>query len=164
MVIISKEIEEALQYRIQQEEQSVWMYRAMSHWLNLNGFPGAAKLWMKYSKEERQHSKWAYERLLSLNILPITPALEKPKMVFKSLQNVVAISLEHEMEVTKQCEEFAKKCQELSDYKNFELALQYCKEQTEEIAKLQDIVDQINSFGESKEALRLLDNWLDRQV
>jgi len=163
MVIISKEIVDLLQYRIQQEEQSVWIYRAMSHWLDLNGYVGAAKLWMRYSKEERKHSKWACRRLLDLNVLPIVPALTQPKSEFKSLQQVIALSYAHEMEITEQCEQFAKKCMELADFKNLELAQLYCKEQVEELNKLQTIIDQLNAFGESKEALRLLDNWLNEQ-
>lgn len=160
MAIINEKIKGLLQYRIKQEEQSSRIYRAMSNWLNLNGFTGAAGLWRKYSDEELKHANWAYERLLDLNILPEIPELDQPELEFKGLPQIIALSYRHEVDITDQCEELAMECMKQGDFKNLELAQLYCKEQVEELSKFQLLIDQLNSFGEDKISLRLLDNFI----
>lgn len=158
-MVINFNIIKLLNFRIEQEEQSSRIYSAMSNWLNLNGFLGASKLWKKYSEEELVHAGWTYQFMLDLNILPPTPELKTPQVDgFKGLPQIIALSLAHEMKITKQCNELAKACLSEGDFLSFELAQRYCKEQIDEIAKLQTFVDKLNAFGESNEVLRLLDN------
>lgn len=158
-MVINFNIIKLLNFRIEQEEQSSRIYSAMSNWLNLNGFVGASKLWKKYSDEELVHAGWAYQFMLDLNILPPTPELKTPQVDgFKGLPQIIALSLAHEISITKQCNELAKACLNESDFLSFELAQRYCKEQIDEIAKLQTFVDKLNAFGESNEVLILLDN------
>jgi len=157
MAIVSDKVIDKLQYRIQQEELSSRIYRAMSIWLDLNGYTGAAKLWKSYSDEELTHAEWAYKQLLDLNILPIVSTLDKPQATFKGLPQIVAMSYKHEVDITEQVEEFAKVCLLNSDFKNLALAQKYCDEQVGELAKTQAWIDKLETFGEDKIALRMLD-------
>jgi ferritin len=158
MALIPQKVIAKLQYRINQEEQSSRIYKAMSVWLNLNGFKGAAKLWQKYSDEELKHAEWAYERLLDLNILPVVNNIDRPQSEFKGLANVIALSYAHEVDITRQCQELTQVCMDEGDFMDMELAQRYCKEQAEELAKTQSWIDKLTAFGEDKIALRLLDN------
>jgi ferritin len=45
-----------------------------------------------------------------------------------------------------------------ADHMLYELALKFLKEQVEEHSKMQNWVDQLNSFGTDKIAMRLLDH------
>ena len=45
MAVISDKMIAAWQTRIKHEDFNVKVYLAMSNWLNLSGFPGAAALW-----------------------------------------------------------------------------------------------------------------------
>lgn len=157
MAIISEKIIKLLNYRIQQEENSSRIYKAMSVWLDYNGFTGAAKLWQKYSDEERVHMEWAYQYLLDLNVNPETPSLPEPQLEFKGLPQIIALSYQHEVEITNQCKALAKAAQDEGDYLLLPLALKYCGEQVEELAKTQGWIDKLESFGSDKIALRLLD-------
>ena len=158
MAFISEKIIDLMNYRIHEEELSARLYKAMSVWLNYNGFTGAAALWDSYSKEEVIHSEKAYNYLLDLDILPEVPTLEQPQITFTNFQEVIQESYKHELVVTGQCNRLAKVAFEEGDFMTMNLAQWYLNEQTEEISKTKGWVDKLNAFGQSKEALRLLDN------
>lgn len=164
MAIISENIKGVLNYRIEQEEASSRLYKSMSIWLNYNGFLGSAKLWDKYSQEELVHSQWAYNYLLDLNIKPTVPGLSLPQAYFKGLPEIIALSFQHELKITEQCKELVKQAQSEGDFMAMELGLRYCKEQVEELGKFQNLLDQLESFGSDKTALRLLDNFISENL
>jgi ferritin len=158
MAFISKKIEDLINLRIFEEEQSSRIYLAMAKWLSFNGYAGASKLWAKYASEENNHSGWAYTYLEDLDILPKVPALEAPKCEFKGLEDICKQSYDHEIMVTKSCNELAKAAAAEGDYMTVELAQRYLKEQAEEIGKTTYWLDRIEAFGNSPESLRLLDD------
>lgn len=164
MAIISEKIVKLMNYRIQQEEASSRIYKAMSSWLGFNGYTGAEKLWQKYSDEERIHLEWAYAYLLDLNIKPDTPSLPEPQNEFKGLAQIIALSYSHEVDITNQVKVLAKAAQDEGDYLLLPLALKYCSEQVEELSKTQLLLDQLESFGSDKIALRLLDNYISENL
>lgn len=161
-MVISKTIINLLNYRIQQEEQSSRIYKAMSVWLNLNGYTGASKLWGSYSKEELDHADWAYKYLLDLNLLPVTPSQEEPEIEFKGLPQIIALTMKHELDITNQCKDLSMQCLRENDIMTFGLAQKYVEEQINEIAKAQLWIDKLNAFGEDKIALRLLDEEMGK--
>jgi len=158
MAFISKKIEDLINFRIVEEEKSSRLYLAMSKWLGYNGYTGASKLWNTYSQEEVKHSQIAYSYLEDLDLLPKVPALEHPLCEFKGLPEICKASYDHEMLITQQCNDLAKAAAGEGDYMTLELAQRYLKEQVEEIGKTTYWLDKLDAFGESPEALRLLDN------
>lgn len=156
--LISDECISVLQLRIQQEEQSSRIYLSMSMWLNNEGYSGAASLWLKYSKEEMGHADWSRNYLLAMGITPDTPLLSKESNVYAGLPQIIDLSYEHEITVTKQCKELADKALKTGDHMLYTLAGQYLKEQVEESDKMQTWIDKLQAFGTDKIALRLLDN------
>ena len=147
-----------LNYRVQQEEQSSRIYLSMSMWLNNNGYLNSAKLWKKYSDEERGHADIARDYLLNMGVQPATPALEQPDEEYKGLPDIIRQSFDHEVTITTQCSELANHALKDGSHMLYELALHYLREQNEEHGKMQDLVDQLNAFGEDKIAMRLLDH------
>lgn len=147
-----------LNYRIQQEEYSARIYLAMSMWLNNEGYTGAAALWKTYSDEEMKHADLARTYLLSFGIQPATPRLDQPKQIFSGLPEIINLSFEHEIEVSKQIKDMANHALSYGDHMLYELCLAYLKEQVEEHDKTQTWVDKLDAFGTDKIALRLLDN------
>lgn len=155
---ISKECIDILNYRIEQEELSSRLYHAMSMWLNDKGYMGAAKRWQEDADGEMVHAGWAKEFLLDMGIQPKIPALKEPIQSFKSLPDIIRRSFEHEITVTKQCNDLATHALKYSDHMLYQLAAKYMTEQQEELGKIQTILDKLEAFGEDKVALRLLDN------
>ena len=156
--LLSEECVNVLQYRIQQEEQSSRLYQSMSLWLNIEGYSGAASLWMKYSQEELTHANWSRDYLLSMGITPETPMLPAQPTMYQGLPQIIEASYEHEITITKQIKELADKAFKTGDHMLYTLAAQYLKEQVEEHDKTQTWVDKMKAFGTDKIALRMLDD------
>jgi len=157
MALIESKIEGLLQYRIVQEEQSSRLYKSMSVWLEFNGYLGASKLYQKYSDEELKHADWTYKYLMALNIKPVVPSQQLPQGDFKGLSQIIALSYQHEVDITEQCKELTRLAQVESDFLTHQLGLKYITEQVEELGKIQTLLDMLESFGTDKIALRLLD-------
>lgn len=156
--LLSDECIGVLQYRIQQEEQSSRIYLSMSMWLNNEGYTGAASLWLKYSQEEMSHANWSRDYLLAMGIIPNVPLLTAEPNIYQGLPQIIELSYNHEIDVTKQCKELADKAFKTGDHMLYTLAGQYLKEQREEHDKMQTWMDKLKTFGTDKIALRLLDN------
>lgn len=150
----------SLNYRIEQEELSSRLYEAMSLWLNDNGFMGAAKAWKKDADDEMTHAEWAKEYLLDMGVQPVLPALSKPLQDFAGLPDIIKKSYDHEVIVTKQCNDLANEALKTSDNLLYQLANKFLHEQQEELGKLQTLLDKLSAFGEDQIAMRLLDNEL----
>lgn len=147
-----------LNYRIQQEELSSRIYLSMSMWLNNEGYIGAASLWRKYSNEEMTHADWSRDYLLAMGVNPETPALTAQNNVYAGLPEIIQLSYDHEIIVTKQIKDMASDALKKGDHMLYELCLHYLKEQVEEHDKTQTWLDKLTAFGQDKVALRLLDN------
>lgn len=147
-----------LNYRVQQEDYSSRFYLAMSLWLNNNGYLNAAKLWKKYSDEERGHADIARDYLLNMGVQPATAVLDQPAEVYGGLPDIIRKSYDHEIDITNQCSDLATHAMKDGSHMLYELALHYLREQNEEHGKMQDLVDQLTAFGEDKIAMRLLDH------
>lgn len=147
-----------LNYRVQQEEYSGRVYMAMAMWLENKGYVNAGKLWRRYSDEEMKHADIARTYLLSMGVQPATPKLDAPTQDFSGLPEIIDLSYKHEITVTKQIKELATDAMKKGDHMLYEFALAYLKEQVEEHNKMQNWVDQLESFGTDKIAMRLLDH------
>jgi ferritin len=155
---LNKKIIEALNYRIQQEEASSRIYEQFALWLDNAGFKNFAKLYYKYAKEELKHSRFAKDHLLAFGVEPMLTKLPEPDYEFNSLRDILELTLEHEQEITRQCNELTKLAAGLDDFPTMTLGLKFCAEQVEELDKAQTFVDQINTFGDSKEAMITLEH------
>lgn len=160
MAVISKKIEDLINFRIVEEETSSRIYLGMSKWLLYNGYNGASKLWKKYSDEEQAHSTKAFSYLEDLDILPKVPSLDAPETEFDSLPQICKLSYEHELKITKSCSELAKAAANEQDYMTLEFAQWYLTEQKEEIMKTTNWLNRIEMLGGeniTKDGLFLLD-------
>lgn len=159
---ISEVLIKLVQFRINQEEYSSRIYLAMSVWLDLNGYFGAAKLYKKYSDEEEAHAQAFREYLLDLNVLPEVGVISKPQGTFTGLMDIAQKTLEHELVVTKQINSLASESLKAGDFMALELAQRYLKEQTEEISKSRSLIDRLEIAGDDKCSLLIIDNELGK--
>ena len=155
---LNKKIVDLLNYRIQQEEHSSRIYEQMALWLDDKGFKNFAALYYKYAHEELAHAKFAKDHLLAYGIQPELTKLPAPDMEFNSLKEILVLTLEHEQKITSQCNELTKAAMELNDFPTMTLGLKYCAEQVEELDKAQTFVDQMETFGDSKEVMITLEH------
>lgn len=158
MTLIPQKSIDSMQLRIKHEEFNWKTYNAMSNWLNLHGYEGASKLFKQYADDELIHKQWAIDYLLDMNIQPIEPSEEQPKITFTGLPQIIALSYELELKTTNEIAEFITLCLKENDHMTRILLEQkYMTEQREELASRQMWLDKLDSFGTSEIALRMLD-------
>jgi len=138
---LSQEAIKELNYRINQEEFSARIYEGMNLWFDDRGYKNFAALYTKYAEEEWKHSKLAKEFLLSFKIKPELQSIEAPPANYESCYEILESTLEHEAEVSRQCQELAINSLKRGEIMLHTLALQYCKEQIEEMDKSYTILD-----------------------
>ena len=155
--LLSQRLVDLCNYRIQQEELSARIYKAMSMWLNNKGYFGAASLWAKYSDEELSHAAKFYDYLLKFGIQPVVPNLDQPQQTYTGLVEIVNVSYQHEVDVYNQCKELALAAFEEQDLMLYPLTLQFTAEQSEEVEKLQNWLDMFESFGTGPDVLMMID-------
>lgn len=156
----SKEVIDLLNYRIEQEESSSRIYHHMSLWLNDKGYTNAAKKWEQDSQDEMTHAGWAKDYLLSMGEVPATPMLKAQEDSYNTLADIIRKSYDHEINISKQCNQLAVYALKNGNMLLYSLAHKYVTEQVEELDKLQTLLDKLETFGEDKIALKLLDQEL----
>ena len=134
--LLNKGVIDALNYRIQQEEHSSRIYEQLSLWLNNKGYLNFSKLFKKYADEEMIHAGFSKSYLLDYGITPCLQSLPSPEMEIEGLLDVLEAAYDHELLVTKQCEDLATLALKESNHVLYQLAAKYCAEQQEEIGKV----------------------------
>lgn len=157
--LLSDKAEQLLNYRIEQEELSSWLYLSKSLWLNNEGFVNAAKLFRKYSDEERKHAEWAREYLLAMGVTPITPMLSKQSVECGCLKDILVETWEHENKITQQCKDLCSEALKMNDMLLFQLGQKYLSEQVEEIDKAQTLLDRY-AIAEKENNLFIFDQFI----
>lgn len=147
-----------LNFRIEQEELSSRLYHSMSMWLNNAGYINAAAKWQKDADDEMEHASWAKDFLLDMGVNPKIPALNEPKRDFTGFPDIIKETYAHEVLVTKQCNDLANFAMKAGNHLLYQLAFKYMKEQQEEIGRSNELLSKLETFGEDKIALKLLDN------
>lgn len=158
--MISENLKQLLNYRINQEEYSARLYHAMHLWLDTRGYSGAGALYKKFEAEEYEHSHIAQEYLVGLNIQPDIQAIDAPPNDFASLHDIIYKTLEHEKKITQQCEELGRATLKEMDLKVFSIAQKYIDIQIHEIEESNNLVDMANNYGQERIGIMLLDQAL----
>ena len=140
-VLLSPAVEKLLNFRIEQEEYSSWLYLAMSLWLDNEGFTNIAKEYKKYSDEERNHAQWARDYILAMGVVPETPMLKQPSNQYSSLLEILTQTYEHENLVTSQCNTLCMEAVKNNDFLLLQLGQKYMSEQIEEIERTRTNLD-----------------------
>jgi ferritin len=154
---LTPEMATLIQAQVINESNNVRLYRAMSEWLKFNGWKGAAKLWLQYSKGEQDHADRLYQYLQNRDWQPLTQALAGQPKEFVSLENIIKQSLSHEIEVSGQINAISEAAFNEPDLPTFTFIQWFVKEQIEEEAKLQEWSQRLQAYKDSGSDLILLD-------
>lgn len=160
--LISQRLIDLFNFRIKQELNSAYIYKSMYLWLEDKAYMNGAKLWHKFYQEELNHATWSEDFLLSLDIRPVTPQIDQPSNEYESYGDIVRKTLEHETQVTNECQNLAKVCMEEGNIMGFTVAHKYVSEQIEEMKKSYDLLNLLEVYGEDKLNLALFDHELER--
>lgn len=157
-ILLSKEAISALEERIMKEEFSARLYEDMHLWFEDKGYNNLAKIYKEYSDEEWEHAGWAKKFLLSYGIKPKLKPLPSPEVGYKECYEILEATLEHELEVTKECEKLASDALKRGEITLYTLGLKYCEEQIDEVDK---ILGLLGVYNLSKDML-VFDNYIGK--
>lgn len=162
-MILSKKMEELLNKQMNSEFYSSHLYLAMAAWFESQNLTGFAK-WMEVqAEEERTHAMKFYnyikERRGKIKISQI-PEL---KSEYKNTLELFQEAFNHEENVTKQINGIIEAAYEEKDYASVEFLNWFIKEQVEEEASIDSILQQLKMIGESKGSLFYIDRHMAKR-
>lgn len=88
--------------------------------------------------------KKIYQYLFDRNVLAKVPTLDEVQQEFTDIREIVELSLEHEIQVTKNWDNISNLSKAQGDNTTYEFAQWFLKEQIEEEDKFRDILFKLN--------------------
>jgi len=156
-IMITKNVEKAINEQIKREEHSSRIYLAMASWAERNGYPGAANWLYVQTEEERIHMLKLVHYVNDRGGSAIIPALDAPDATFKSLHDVFQDVLKHEEYISASINELYSICTNEKDFTTANYLQWYITEQVEEESTVRSILDQIKLAGTDKGGLFMMD-------
>lgn len=139
--LLSEEAVKALEQRILSEEFSARLYEDIHLWFEDKGYNNLAKLYKEYSDEEWEHAGWSKKFLLSYGYKPCLKQIPSPESEYESCDDILEVTLEHELDVQRECEIMAKEALKRGEMALYTLALKYVQEQIDEADKAISLLD-----------------------
>ncbi|MFY8137949.1 MAG: ferritin [Flavobacteriales bacterium] len=158
--MLNKKIEKALNDQIKVEAESSQAYLAMASWAERAGLSGTAAFLYKHSDEERQHMLKLVKFVNDRGGQAVIPELKQPAKDYKTLQNVFALLLEHETNVTNEINSVVDVCLKEKDYTTHNFMQWYVSEQIEEETLARNILDKLKLVGNDNGAMYMFDRDL----
>lgn len=159
--MISKQVEEAINRQIKNEEHSARIYMAMASWCETKGYRGAAAFLYKQSDEERMHMLKFIKFLNDRGGYAQLQSLDTPKADFNTLLEIFEGALKHEQFITKAINDIYAITLEEKDYTTGNFLQWYINEQIEEESTEREIIDKIHLVGDDKAGMFHIDKELE---
>ncbi|MCF7936573.1 MAG: ferritin [Synergistales bacterium] len=158
--MLSEKLWDALNDQVNAELHSAYVYLSMASWLEDASFQGMAK-WMKaQANEEMEHAMKFYgyinDRRSRVELKPI----DGPKTSWNSPLEAFEDAFEHEQYISGRIHSLLDIAHEERDYPTQEFLQWFVKEQVEEEASVDEVVQQLKMVQESRNGLFMLDRKL----
>lgn len=127
--------------QINAELYSAYLYLAMGHWLEYNGYLESAKTFKKYFDEEQTHMHKFLSYLQDRDVMPMLKPVAEPECEYEDLPQILQLAYEHEILVTTRLEAIAEAAYEAGDKVTCSFMDWFLLEQIEEEAKFKGILD-----------------------
>ncbi len=160
-MLISKKLNAAFNDEIGLELFASNQYLNMAAYLETIPLKLLAALFMKQSDEERGHALKFVKYLNDVGGSVKVPAIEAPKQAFRSVEEVMAKSLEWEVKVTDRINELMATAVAEKDYAAQEFLQWFVKEQVEEMSTMDNLLKIVKFSGER--AIIMVEAYLSHQ-
>lgn len=156
-VMLSNNIETALNKQIRIEAESSQTYLSMACWAEVNGLEGIAQFMYEASNEERQHMLKLIKFVNERGGHAVLTDLKAPRTSYDSFQNMFEALYKHELFVSQSINDLVGITFEEKDFATHNFLQWYVAEQIEEEAQAKSILDKISLIGDDKGGLYLFD-------
>lgn len=144
---ISDNVLKKLNFQIFIEMEASQLYRSMASWCEFKGYFSAAGFLNNQAQEELTHLKKIQKYLLDRNCMPATPAVSQQPTNFSGLLDVIKKAYNHEKYVSSTYEALAENVLLEKDHTTYTFVQWFLKEQVEEEALFNKIIDKIDMMN-----------------
>ncbi len=147
--MLIKKVEEICNRQVEREGYSSHLYLAMASWAETNGYAGVAQWLYIQSDEERIHMLKFIKYINERDGIAILPALRKPPVDYKNLENLFEEVLKHEQFVTASINEIVAVTLAEKDFNTHNFLQWFLMEQVEEESSASIILDKLRLVGKN---------------
>lgn len=162
--MIDKKLENQINYQINRELYSEYLYLSMAAYLEDKGLAGMAHFMRVQGEEEHFHAMKFFDYLNERGGRVVLNAIEQPPVEFDSPQTVFEESLKHEMIVTDLINKLMDLAIEINDHAARSFLNWYVDEQVEEEATFHTIIDKLSLVKGKGDGLLMLDKELSTRT
>jgi ferritin len=156
----SENMIQKINYQINREIYSAYLYLSMSSYAESIGLKGFANWFNVQVKEELSHAEKLYKYIFQIGAKVELLAIEAPEKDFISVLDLFERTYAHEKNVTAMIDELVKTAKEENDVETEEFLQWFVKEQIEEEASSGGKLKKVQAVGDDEEALKSLDSEL----
>ncbi|HWR67015.1 MAG TPA: ferritin [Bellilinea sp.] len=147
-MMIGKELNDAINAQIGAEFGSSLQYVAIAAYFDGEALKKLAALFYKQAEEENEHAMKFIKYLVDTGGEVRIPAVAAPKATFSSAEEAVKLSLDWELEVTRQINGLYDIAKAMNDYAGQNFLDWFVEEQVEEVNSMDNLLKIVRHVGE----------------
>ena len=162
--MLSEKMVMKLNYQINRELYSAYLYLSMASYADAEGLNGFANWFKIQAKEEEFHAEKMYNYVNQQGRRVVLEAIEQPQTDFTSMVDLFEQTLKHEKVVTSLINGLVKLAREENDYATESFLQWYVTEQVEEEANPAEMIQKLKYVGKDGRGLLMLDKELAARI
>ena len=162
--MLSEKMVMKLNYQINRELYSAYLYLSMASYADSEGLSGFANWFKIQAKEEEYHAEKMYNYVNQQGRRVVLEAIEQPQTDFTSIVGLFEQTLKHEKVVTSLINGLVKLAREENDYATESFLQWYVTEQVEEEANPAEMIQKLKYIGKDGRGLLMLDKELAARI
>jgi len=159
-MLISREMNAAINQQIGNELGASNQYVSIATYFDGEGLPALAQHFYRQAEEEREHAMKFVKYLVDADGEVRIPGIEAPRSGFRSAEEAVQLSLDWELEVTRQINGLVDRAVKENDHMTKTLLDWFVTEQLEEVSSMDTLLRMVRRAGES--GLLFVEQYLSR--
>ena|SRR5918999_4825443 len=161
-MLISKQTASALNEQIGHEFGAMLQYIAIASYFDTEGLPELAHHFSRQADEEREHAMRIVKYVVDADAPLKIPAIEAPRTKFATAEEAVQLSLDWELEVTRQINSLVDLALKQNDHLTKTFLDWFVSEQLEEVSSMDTLLRMIKRAGEA--GLMFVESHLARRL
>lgn len=158
-MLISQKMTEAINAQIGREFAASMQYVAIAAHFGAENLPQLASYFYNQADEEREHAMKFVRHVVEAGGRVSVPAVSAPKDRFTSVEEAVKLSLDYEVEVTKQIYALVTQAAQEGNYVTHHFLQWFVDEQLEEVSSMDQLLSVVRWAGSQ---LLLVEDYLAR--
>jgi len=148
-VLISKDLEQAINNQIGREFGASMQYYRIAAYFDIDSLPELAAFFYRQAEEEKDHALKFLHYIVAAGGEVRIPIVEAPKYDFKSAEEAALAALDWEMQVTKEINHLMDLAIKENDHIAQEFLRWFVNEQLEEVSTMDTLLSVIRRAGDN---------------